>query len=77
MHIPAEIWRYNHEEVSKLIMTPEKIRSILFDPREQTADADMSNNSFPRRPVRTRFQLFKEERRPNPMQLLERKLPAD
>jgi len=63
--------------VSKLIMTPKEIRSIMLDPREQTADADMANNSFPRRPVRTRFQLFREQRRPNPMQLLERKLPAD
>jgi aminopeptidase N len=77
LNIPAEIWRYNHAEVSKLIMTPKEIRSIQLDPREQTADADLANNSFPRRPVRTRFQLFKEERRPNPMQLLERKQPGD
>jgi hypothetical protein len=58
-------------------MTPKEIRSVTLDPRDQTADADPSNNSFPRRPVRTRFQLFKEERKPNPMQLLERKQPAD
>jgi hypothetical protein len=77
MYIPAEIWRYNHAEVSKLIMTPKEIRSIQLDPREQTADADTGNNSFPRRPVRTRFQLFKDQQRPNPMQQLERKQPAD
>ncbi|MCA1616003.1 MAG: hypothetical protein LC800_18255, partial [Acidobacteria bacterium] len=77
LNIPAEIWRYNNSEVSKLIMTPKEIRSVALDPREQTADADLANNSFPRRPVRTRFQLFKEEQKQNPMQLLERKRPAD
>jgi Peptidase family M1 domain len=76
LHIPAEIWRYNHAEVSKLLMTPKEIRSIQLDPRGQTADADESNNSFPRRPVRTRFELMKEQQRqPNPMQLLEQKQP--
>jgi hypothetical protein len=74
LRIPAEIWRYNNFEVSKLIMTPKEIRSIMLDPREETADADTSNNSSPRRPVQTRFQIFKQAQTPlNPMQQLERK----
>jgi hypothetical protein len=74
MRIPAEIWRYNNTEVSKLIMTNKEIRSISLDPRLETADVDMGNNSFPRRPLKSRFQLFKEQQaQPNPMQLLERK----
>ncbi len=77
LNIPAEIWRYNNSEVSKLIMTPKEIRSVALDPRQQTADADLANNSFPRRPVRSRFQLFKEEQKQNPMQLMERKRPGD
>ncbi|HEX9919832.1 MAG TPA: M1 family metallopeptidase [Pyrinomonadaceae bacterium] len=76
MRIPAEIWRYNNTEVSKLIMTNKEVRSISLDPRLETADVDMSNNNFPRRPVKTRFQLFKEAQTPNPMQLLERKQPS-
>ncbi|HVG28404.1 MAG TPA: M1 family metallopeptidase [Pyrinomonadaceae bacterium] len=76
MRIPAEIWRYNNAEVSKLIMTPKEIRSISLDPRQETADADASNNSFPRRPVQTRFQIFKQQTTQNPMQQLERKQPA-
>jgi hypothetical protein len=75
MRIPAEIWRYNNSEVSKLIMTPKEIRSITLDPRQETADADASNNSFPRRPVQTRFQIFKQQTTQNPMQQLERKQP--
>jgi aminopeptidase N len=73
MRIPAEIWRYNNAEVSKLIMTPKEIRSIVLDPRQETADVDASNNSFPRRPVQTRFQIFKQQTTQNPMQQLERK----
>ena len=73
MRIPAEIWRYNHTDVSKLIMTQKEIRSVSLDPHLETADVDTANNSFPRRPVKTRFQLFKEQQQPNPMQQLERK----
>ncbi|HZH88980.1 MAG TPA: M1 family metallopeptidase [Pyrinomonadaceae bacterium] len=77
MRIPAEIWRYNNTEVSKMITTNKEIRAISLDPRLETADVDMSNNNFPRRPVKSRFQLFKEEQaQPNPMQLLERKQPS-
>jgi hypothetical protein len=74
LRIPAEIWRYNNFDVSKLIMTPKEIRSITLDPRQETADVDTSNNSFPRRPVPSRFQVFKQAQTPpNPMQQLERK----
>jgi hypothetical protein len=77
MRIPAEIWRYNNTEVSKLITTNKEIRAISLDPRLETADVDMANNNFPRRPVKSRFQLFKDgQAQPNPMQLLERKQPS-
>jgi hypothetical protein len=74
LRIPAEIWRLNNTEVSKLIMTPKEVRSITLDPHLETADVDMANNNFPRRPVKTRFQLFKDaQAAPNPMQQLEQK----
>lgn len=75
LRIPAEIWRYNNFNVSKMIMTPKEIRSITLDPHLETADVDLSNNYFPRRPVKTRFQLFKDAQQtaPNPMQQLEHK----
>lgn len=77
MRIPAEIWRYNNTEVSKLITTNKEIRSISLDPRLETADVDIANNNFPRRPTKSRFQLFKDgQAQPNPMQLLERKQPS-
>ena len=74
IRIPAEIWRYNNTEVSKMIMTKKEVRSITLDPHLETADTDLANNNFPRRPVKSRFQLFKEQQElPNPMQQLERK----
>ncbi|MCC6743294.1 MAG: M1 family metallopeptidase [Acidobacteria bacterium] len=74
VRIPAEIWRYNPLDVSKLIMTSKELKSVTLDPHLETADVDLENNAFPRRPVKSRFQLFKfENRQPNPMQLLEAK----
>lgn len=73
IRIPAEIWRYDSAEVSKLIMTSKEIASIVVDPHLETADTDLENNTFPRKPVKSRFQLFEQEKRPNPMQMLEKK----
>jgi hypothetical protein len=69
MRIPAEIWRKNNLQTAKLIVTPKEIKSLTLDPHLETADADLTNNHYPRRPVKSRFQLFKERQNaPNPMQ---------
>jgi hypothetical protein len=47
-YIPAEIWRRNNEQVSKLFISEKPIRSFKLDPRGQTADAGADNNQFPR-----------------------------
>jgi hypothetical protein len=73
MRIPAEIWRYNTEKCSKLILTQKEIKSIVFDPRQELVDTDVENNFWPRRPVKTRFQLFKDEAEKNPMRELKPK----
>ena len=67
MRMPAEVWKLGAERVSKLLMTKKPIRSLLIDPNLETADADVENNRFPRRPIKSRFQLFKETRVKNPM----------
>jgi len=69
LRIPAEIWRQNNFYVSKLIMSQKEIRSITVDPHLETADTDMTNNYFPRRPLKTRFQILPDPPAPsNPMQ---------
>ena len=74
MRIPAEIWRRNNIQVSKLIVTRKEIKQITLDPHLETADTDLTNNFFPRRPVKTPFQLFKDEQeKKNPMQEMEHK----
>jgi hypothetical protein len=70
IRIPAEIWRKNCETVSKLFVTEKEIRSIEIDRALETADVDRSNNFWPARPVKSRFQLFKEKEQKNPMQQL-------
>ena len=69
MRIPSEIWRRLSTSVTKLIPTRKEIKSIELDPHRETADADLSNNNWPRKPVKSKFQLFKEERdgKRNPM----------
>jgi hypothetical protein len=73
LRIPAEIWRFDNFNASKAIATSREIKSIALDPHLETADVDLENNFFPRRPVKTKFQIFKEKKELNPMQELEQK----
>ena len=57
---PAEIWRLNDQQVSKVITTKKKVVQWTLDPFREIADIDEESNSFPRQPTQpTRFQLFK------------------
>ncbi len=67
MKLPAEIWRFNTKKTSKLIVTKKVLKSVTFDPREELADCDVENNHWPRRLLKTPFQLYKEEKAKNPM----------
>jgi hypothetical protein len=57
--IPAEIWRLNNEEVSKVFVTEKEATQITLDPYLETADVDMENNFFPPKSQQSRFELFK------------------
>lgn len=59
--IPAEIWRRNNEEVSKVFITDKVVRQFILDPYLETADIDRSNNYFPARQQMTRFELFQQQ----------------
>ena len=61
VNIPAEIWRKNNTQVTKVITTPKQVISFRLDPYLQTADTDLSNNTFPRQPVASRFELFQQQ----------------
>ena len=49
IRIPAEIWRYNARAVTWQHVTPKKLKAAEVDPLWETADADRSNNAYPRR----------------------------
>ncbi len=57
--IPAEIWRKNNEEVSKVFMFDKPVKQITLDPFLETADTDLDNNFWPERQQPSRFQLYK------------------
>ena len=61
MMIPAEIWRRNGEQITRLHIASEPLVSVDLDPRQQTGDVDRSNNSFPRKMVPSRLELYKRE----------------
>lgn len=63
IRLPAEIWRYDNFNISKLIVTKKEVKSIVLDPNLETADTDLTNNFFPRRVVPTRFDVFKQRQR--------------
>ncbi|MEQ9617507.1 MAG: M1 family metallopeptidase [Phycisphaerales bacterium] len=78
LRIPAEIWRRNNLHVSKLIMSDKVLEGVVLDPHWETADADVENNHWPRRIVRSRFELFDGDRdRPNPMQDAKKELERE
>jgi hypothetical protein len=58
--IPAEIWRYNNEKVSKVFAFDKAVQQVVLDPLLETADVDTENNYFPRQAQPSRFELFKQ-----------------
>ncbi|MGI4720750.1 MAG: M1 family metallopeptidase [Janthinobacterium lividum] len=60
--IPAEVWRYSPKKVTKLFITDEPIVGLVQDPYWETADIDVSNNSWPAKATPSRLELFKTNR---------------
>jgi hypothetical protein len=61
--IPAEIWRRDSKKVSKLFIRDQKITGIAIDPNWETADVDVSNNYWPARLIKSRFDLYKRKKK--------------
>lgn len=56
---PAQIWNKNDREVTKVYATNKAIKKVMVDPDEQTADVDMTNNSWPKQ-QENQFEKFKK-----------------
>jgi hypothetical protein len=73
LRIPAQIWQVNNDVVSKVLILDKAVEYFKLDPFLETADTDLSNNSWPKQMEPSRFKLFKEQQtRENPMQRQQR-----
>ncbi len=70
--IPAQIWRKNEDNVTKVFVKNKEVASVRLDPMRETADIDESNNSWPKMDMPGKFKLYKDRgaqpKNPNPMQ---------
>jgi len=59
IRIPAEIWRRNPEQVAKLLITEKEITKVVVDPRLETADVNLENNTYPPQIIQSRIEAYK------------------
>jgi hypothetical protein len=58
--IPAEVWRVNENEITKVFIKDKEVVNMLVDPNLELADVDMNNNAFPKKPVESKFEQMKK-----------------
>jgi hypothetical protein len=63
IRIPAEIWRFDDEHVSKVFFFKKKVKQIKLDPYLETADCEVYDNYWPRQIVPSKFDIFEQKRR--------------
>jgi len=59
--LPAEIWRQNEEEVTKVFAKSKEVVNIELDPFKETADTYTDDNVFPRVESPSKFEEFKKK----------------
>ncbi|CAM3459233.1 Aminopeptidase, family M1 [Flavobacterium longum] len=52
---PAQIWRFDDKQVSRVFATGKKVTKIEVDPKQLTADIDTTNNTWPKSAVKSKF----------------------
>ena len=52
---PAQIWRYNNDTAKKVYAVSKAIKQIQIDPKLETADIDVTNNSWPKVEAKSKF----------------------
>ena len=61
--IPAEIWKKNSSQITKVFAFDKEVRLIELDPFMETADTDRSNNFWPPKMEPSKFELYKYKNR--------------
>jgi hypothetical protein len=52
---PAQIWRYNNDTAKKVFAVSKAIKQIQIDPKLETADIDVTNNTWPKVEAKSKF----------------------
>jgi hypothetical protein len=52
---PAQIWRKSNDSAKKVYATEKAIKKIQIDPKLETADIDVTNNTWPKEELKTKF----------------------
>ncbi len=58
--IPAEVWRINESEVTKVFIKDKEAVSVVVDPNAELADIEAKNNVFPKNAAESKFDQFKK-----------------
>ncbi|WBL21772.1 M1 family metallopeptidase [Zunongwangia sp. HRR-M8] len=58
---PVQVWMKNDSEVVKTIASNKEITKVVVDPDLETADVDLSNNSWPKEETPNEFEEFKNK----------------
>ena len=62
IRIPAEIWRKNRDQITKVFATKKLVKSFNLDPQLETADINLINNNWPRKTIKSKFELYKNKK---------------
>ena len=57
-NFPVQIWRKGNQTATRVFATDKKVSKIVLDPKLETADIDVSNNSWPKVEVKSKFDQF-------------------
>jgi len=57
-NFPVQIWRKENEVAYRTFATTKKVVKIKIDPKEKTADIDLTNNSWPKEAIKSKFDQF-------------------
>jgi len=73
IRIPAEVWRRDNFNISKVFIFEKEVASFRLDPFLETGDTNLNNNAWPKEVKPSRYQLFQEKNmNENPMQRAKR-----
>jgi hypothetical protein len=53
---PAQIWRKSNDTARKVYATQKAVKKIQIDPKLETADIDVSNNTWPKQEEKSKFE---------------------